>query len=483
MSLQKGIIRFFLLTGFLLVFTTVSASAADFSFHGDMNHRFLVGTNHNEWIASGGNTIHEGPEILDDEDVYDNFGEIKYRFWFEAASDNGDYKGVFATEVGGLRFGEPDKMDYSGDEVAMEVRWGYLDFQLPFVEQDSRVRMGLQPININQFLWKETVGGVKLDGGHGAFDYELGWLRGYEANVTTDDEDDLRDDQDALYARMDYTSPQNLNLGLFGLYQWQDVDDAAPGEYNYTLQPWSYEFKSLFGKEGDIGIGTIGVDGSMKNDRFFVNWDLMYQTGSLDHIDAVDLDGNSRGLQDYDLSSYFGHFDLGAYLGKSTLKYTFWYASGDDDPTDGDLDAFMATDVDIGHPAGEGSICLNEGSTVDDNFFTETPYIMDKGFIMNKLQMDYQASEKLKFILAGMYMLTAEDIEYTASRTGERVGDDELGFELDAFVIYDLYENLSIEFNAGYLAAGDGLDYFEKEQDGESDEDIYISTLGVRYKF
>jgi len=82
-----------------------------------------------------------------------------------------------------------------------------------------------------------------------------------------------------------------------------------------------------------------------------------------------------------------------------------------------------------------------------------------------------------------MYMMTAEDLEYTGSVSGRREAEDELGFEVDAYLLYDLYENIDLEFNIGYLAAGDALDYFEMEQDGESDEDIYITSLGIRYKF
>src|SRR6056297_1422947 len=125
---RKCFFQLCLLVGFIFTFLLGSSAAVELSFHGDMNHRFLLGTNHNEWISPA-NAIHKGPGFLDDDSVYDNFGEIKYRFWFEAASDNGDYKGVFATEIGGLRFGEDNKMDYSGDEIALEARWGYLDFQ------------------------------------------------------------------------------------------------------------------------------------------------------------------------------------------------------------------------------------------------------------------------------------------------------------------------------------------------------------------
>lgn len=486
----------FLICGAMLLLIAAPAMAINFDFHGDMNHRFLLGTNHNEWLQGE----HKGQ--LDDDDVYDNFGEIKYRFWFEAASDDGDYKGVFATEVGGLRFGEDDKMDYSGDDVQMEVRWGYFDFQLPFVEQKSRMRMGLQPVNINPFLWKETIGGVTLKGAAGVFDYQLGWLRGYEVDVSSDAESDLLDDQDSIYGRLDYKGAENFTLGLFGLYQWQDTDEAdmadaeemaLAGDINYGLTPASYEFKNFGYQEvsADIGLATFGLDGSVNYDPFFVNWDVMYQTGSIDHLqyaslndlndlrfgdkDFADLDLDA---QDYDVSAYFAHMDLGMNWDKHTFTYTFWYTSGDDDPNDDDFDAFMATDIDR-----MDSIVLMEGGYADDNYFTERHYILDRGFIMNKLAWDYQVNEKLQVGLAGMYMMTSEDVEYNTKLTGENVSEDELGVEIDGYVKYQLFENVELAWNAGYLAAGDAMDYFEREQDGDSDEDIWRSDMRIRYKF
>ncbi len=486
----------FLVCGILLVLNAAPAMAVNFDFHGDMDHRFLLGTNHNDWIHDGGGQTGR----LDDDDVYDNFGEIKYRFWFEAASDDGDYKGVFATEVGGLRFGEDDKMDYSGDEVQMEVRWGYFDFQLPFVEQESRMRMGLQPININPFLWKETIGGVTLQGAAGVFDYQLGWLRGYEANVASNDDEDLFDDQDSIYARLDYKGVDNFNVGLFGLFQWQDTDDPDDDQWdefgdelNYGLTPTSYEFKN-FGSEGvsaDISLATFGLDGSMSFNPFFINWDAMYQTGSIDRLQYaslndlndmrfrdVEFDDLDLDTKDYDVSAYFAHLDLGMNWNKHTFTYTFWYTSGDDDPDDDDFDAFMATDIDR-----KDSIVLMEGGYASDNYFTERHYILDRGFIMNKLAWDFQVNEKLQVGLAGMYMMTSEDVEYETALTGEKASDDELGVEADAYIKYQLFENVELAWNAGYLAAGDAMDYFEREQDGDSDEDIWRSDMRIRYTF
>jgi len=102
---------------------------------------------------------------------------------------------------------------------------------------------------------------------------------------------------------------------------------------------------------------------------------------------------------------------------------------------------------------------------------------MDKGFIMNRLSLDYQVTEKLKTGLAGMYMMTAEDLEY------EDHNSDDIGFEIDGYAEYELYKGLTVALNAGYLISGDALDMFEDDHDGDSGEDIFRTTMRVRYEF
>jgi hypothetical protein len=74
-------------------------------------------------------------------------------------------------------------------------------------------------------------------------------------------------------------------------------------------------------------------------------------------------------------------------------------------------------------------------------------------------------------------MMTAEDMEY------DEYADDSIGFEIDAYASYKLYDSLEIALAAGYLVSGDALDFYEEERDGSADEDIYVVTSRIRYKF
>ncbi len=461
----------------LCLVPVMHAGAAEFEFHGDMNNRAGY-SNHFDFLRSD----QEGA-IDPDSSVSDFTASIKYRFWFDASTDDDDLKGVFAIEIGALEFGE--EVDFSGDEDAVEVRWGYIDFQLPGVDNKARTRIGLQPFTVNPFIWQETAPGVALDMSFDAVDVQAAWMRGAGDRAFSEGSEDISD-LDSFFARVNAELAEGLKGGLFVLYQHQDTDGALG-----TIDPRDYHIKFLSEGE-DLSVFTVGVDGSFNTGPFFFNWDLMYQTGELENIS---FDNTFLGIadpadQDYDLSAFFLHFDAGVKLNKVKLTYTFWYASGDDDSTDDDLDAFIATDVDV-----PGSLALLGSGTSfdDDNYFTERASVLDKGMIMNRVACDYQRSDKLTLGAALIYMLTAEDIDYTQGAS--TFSENDLGFEIDSYVKYKLFKNLEVGAQAGYLWAGDALDVYEgsrgnsagdafvADRDGSADEGIFVGTLRARFKF
>lgn len=461
----------FIIYCFIAFGVALPAFSAEFAFHGDMNNRFLLYTNRADWLNN------EQAGVINKGTVDDNFGELKYRFWFEAASNDGKTKGVYAIEVGGIRFGEAGRGgSFSGDGIFVENRWAYLDWQVPGVESKARFKMGLQPFKVNKYLWQETIAGVDYTGApRDTFNYQLSWMRGID-EVARTSTDNMRD-QDNLLARVNFNPSDDLKVGLFGLWQFGSPKSAdKPGDITSRL----YEVKKFAG-DVDLDILTLGIDGGATFDNIFVNWDLMFQTGSIDDVifDDTDFSGVTN-TGDFDVSASFFHFDVGLKSGKDKFTFTFWRASGDDNAADSDFDGFLSTDVDI-----DDAIGIFEGLyTDDDMYFTERPYMLDKGFIMVKLALDRQATEKTKYGVAGFYMLTAEDIEYT-DFSGRSQKNDEIGWEIDVYLKHMLYKNLEFAINFGYLFAGDALDAFEvgSLKDGSSDEDIFGSSMRVRYKF
>ena len=427
----------------------VPAFAVDFAFHGDLNHRFRLYSNQEGMFAGTGNAYETN--IINDDNTSDFAGEFKYRLWMTATSDDGAIKGVYAMEVGGIRFGEEGKGGtFSGDGVNIETRWAYTDFALG----NGRTRIGLMPINVNKFLWNETVTGVDYKVAVGDGDLTVAWYRGYEVQNTTDN--DFKD-LDAFYARYNLKPADGTKVGFFALWQTSDADTVSddPEEPNNYVK----DFAGL-----DMDLYTLGVDGSYAAGDLFANWDLMYQFGDL--------------VEDYDFGGYFAHVDLGVKINKGKLTYTFWYASGDDDADDDDLDAFVSTDVDIN---SQYSVVLFEGY-MDDDYFSETPYLQDKGLILNRIGYDYQVNDKLKVGAAALYLLTAEDVEYTDDN-GVNRSEDSIGFEFDTYASYKLFSNTEVAIQLGYLVADDAMDAYEADCDGKSDEDIFVTNMRLRYKF
>jgi len=458
--------RFALLLGVILaVGFAGTAQAVDFKVHGDLNNRFMLYTDQ-AGMFNASETIKGAP--IDKDGIDESWGEIKYRLWVEATTNDGKVKGVYAIELGAIRFGDSTALGgstkggaFSGDGINIETRWAYTDFQLPGVASKARFMIGLIPFTVNSFVWQETAMGVQFLGAAGPADLTLAWMRGRE-NFNTSKDDDLFEDLDALLARADFKPTKDSKAGLFALYQKRNPGSNGRVAFASASQ---YQVKLL--GNVDFDIYTLGTDGSWTIPTgfgsAFVNWDLVYQGGSLDDNTAI-----SR-----DISAFLAHADVGVNFGKARLTYTVWYASGDDNSGDDKIKNFMSTDVDRAD-----SIIFFEGGYLDDNYFTEAPHILDKGLFFNKLALDYKASDKLSVGAAVLYLQTAKALAIGGGKT-----EKGLGTEIDAYLSYKLFADTEIAINAGYLVADDGMDAFETVKDGKSDADVFRSTARVRYIF
>lgn len=470
--------KWFILPAALLL-AVGSATAAQIDVHGDLNNRFMLYTDQAQFFNGAGADLNPATtNKLDEDDIEESWGEIKYRLWVEGSTHEGKVKGVYAIELGAIRFGregggKSQGGAFSGDGVNIETRWAYVDVQLPGVERKARFKVGLLPYSLNPFLWTETAMGVVFDGDVGKdAGYQLAWIRGKESfNATSDDS--LFEDVDALSARLNFKPVKNSKAGLFALWQTSNPDDATPG----SLTSQTYLLKA-FGNV-DLDIVSLGTDGSLTVPtgfgNTFVNWDLIYQTGSIDNAAFTETASGIGRTGNFDLSAWLAHVDVGANIGRTRLTYTGWYASGDDDPSDSDFEGFLATDVDRAD-----SIILFEGGYTDDNYFTERPYLLDKGLILNKIAVDHKATEKLTCGGALLYLMTAEDVT-----TGGGKKSDKIGTEIDAYMSYKLFPDVEVAVNAGYLFADDAVDAFEvgAQRDGKADTDIFRSTARIRYTF
>lgn len=492
----------FILCLFMVLAVAIPAMATDkpveFAFHGDLNHRFMLYSNHLDWFKG------QRPEALHYGNVEDSFAEVKYRLWTEATTNDGKVRGVYAIEMGGLRFGASGSLGkgtggtYSGDSVNIETRWAYIDFQIPGVSNKSRLKIGLQPFKLNSRLWSETILGVNYTEKIGFFQYQLSWLRTHDERNWNNEQMNT-DDIDFLTARYDLNLFKNkFKAAVFGLYGFNDdAGEMSPG----MIQSSKYQVKK-FSKETGLRLWCVGTDGSISmpvslpglgDIKVFSSWDTIFQFGKIKNArfyDNVinpdkgfftDTQGNKYHAEgDFDIYAFTAHLKAGLEMGLAKITYTGWYTSGDRDATDDSFNGYMAIDMDA-----EDSIIIFEGNYADDIAFTDAHYLLDKGFVMNKVAVDFQLTDTFKVGFAGLCMRTSKAMEYNDPITNELYSVRNIGYEADTYAKIKLYKNLEFAINGGYLFSGNAMDVFEEKdiRNGFADEDIYIIASRVRYKF
>lgn len=462
------------------------ASAANVDFHGDFDNRFQVYTNQNNFFNNNQPNATLG-DTTGKASVDDSYGEIKYRLWTTASTDDDNVKGVYVVEIGGVRFGRSGTGrsqggSFSGDGANVETRWAYTEFTLPANESHS-VRVGLQPYDLNGFIWNETATGISFFGSvTDETTYSAAWIRGKERrNESATDE---FQSVDGYSFRLNNKTINNTALGAFLLYQVSDSGATAPSDFG-NISSANYEIKQ-FG-DVDFEVFSLGIEGShslsFSSSTAFVKWDLIYQNGAISNVNYItdnveaDRSGRTSTSSSFDLSTYFVNLSFGLEQDRTKYTYTIWYASGDDNPGDNKMNAFLATDVDRTE-----SIVFFEGGYTNDQAHSERPYLLDKGLIMNRFGLDYKCSPKLTIGGAGIYFLTAEDIKYKDDNNIARASSD-LGVEVDVYVNYMLYPSLELAVNAGYLLSSEAMDFYDIKRDGKADNDIFRTTAQMRYKF
>jgi hypothetical protein len=462
-----------------------TAQAVKFEFHGDLDNRFMLFTDQGVFPSQAQITDPTTPE---------NFGNFKYRLWSTAGTDDGSVKGVFAIEVGAVRFGSDGRLGastggaFSGDGVNIETRWAYVDFS---VGRPGRLKTGLQPFSLDKHLWKETAAGILLDGafGGGKTKYQFAWMRGSES-FNNPNTTNISDDLDALSAKFKFNPSENVKLGVFGLVQFSSnkadgtAIDCSPTGSRKGARCW--EVKNFASGGADFDLISIGVDGGYTrptgSGNFFINWDVIAQDGSLGNTTFTGTDGTVAAAKDFDISAQMARFEIGAKVRKFKYKYTLLWQSGDDNPNDRDFDAFLATDMD-----SSDSIIFSEESITSDFFLVETNYLFDKGIFQNRFDVDYQINKRLSVGGAVSLLKLAEDLEYV-NASGTRFSSDDLGVEVSGRLKYKIAPRTEFQAQLAFLSADDAMDFFEggalgPPQDGSSDEDIIKLNARVRYKF
>jgi predicted porin len=447
---------------FIALAMATPALAFNVEWHGDFNNRFSYSTqadlsrrlssDTDVYYAIDGNRNFPPSGINFHKNKNDAgfFGEVKYRTELMASDDEKKVLGVLGFEFGSLKYGS--QIDLGGDEKnTLELRWAYTDIELPF-DPASRISVGLQPVGYNGFIWNDNAPGVKWYRTDGHWKYSLSWWR---TNWNPDPGKSGAADSNRngeIYAT-DITYIADNGASINGFVIWRDQGDKSNDNDSVTDVP---NVNVL--RDNEIWLGLSG-QASWGNLSALATG--IYLTGE------VRTDSTTEEL---DRSAYLLQAQFDYKMDKFTFSLGGLYASGDDDPNDGDLENFDHIDIST---SLLGSVCIFD-NYADDNSISQAFYLWDQGYKILYGGVKYALNDKTDVWGKYFWHNTAED---------DLLGDDEIGHEFVVGVGYKPMKGLSLDINAGYLIAGDALDApLVTGGTGDAD-DIFRTDARIRFKF
>ena len=438
----------------------IASKSGDFSFYA--NPSALTGLGY----SSGNYKAIKGKTDKSDTDAEASVW-TRYRQWFTATSDDQKVKGVFAVEIGGVKWGyQGDSLGkskgfgYSGDAVNVETRWLYTDFVVPGMGGNAKAGLQTVPLakDFGQFIWSETAAGLTYFKVMGPVDIDVGWIRGNSATSKNVGFSGGNFNDDAGYLTLGYGQGNNrVALVLAALRQSGKNTDSGSYSFDNNAQ--------YVGGAGKFAAGPLS--GAVT---------AIYQGGSVDLRTPTPQDLTRRAYSagaDVSFKPLANH--------KITLAYLF--ASGDGNAADDKINNYTAVDVDMNH-----GLVVFEGIATE-GYTTDSPYWLDKGLKMPSVRYDYQPSKSLT--LSGLYSYISTDkntqrigtaaVNPALGPNGKTYGT-EIGSELDLLVKYNIWEGFDALFGLGYLWAGDALAAYTKDG-AEKAKNIAKAQLELRYRF
>jgi hypothetical protein len=438
------------------------ALAFDVKWGGDFNNRFMYSTQADlaqTIFGEGNNFVNVTSAAIDtkkNSEDSDFLGDLKYRLTLTGTDDDKKAKGVIGFEFGGTRFGKVPTaptaatsagamqgLDFAGDDNNFELRWGYVDFEVPF-DTASHLVVGLQPVGYNKFLWSDNAAGVKWVSKRGALGYSLGWFRDDVRNNGLGGSNKLQND-DAYALDVTYAIEGGPKLNAFGIYLEEGQDSIAGTTDTMDKQLW-------------LGLAGEGQAGAL-----FYGFTGIYLTGEINTSGPTTFASGDTSL---DREAFLANVEVTYKFDKARLKAGWLYSSGDDDELDGDAENFANIDAFMG---GFGSVVMFD-SYADDNTLVTGPFILDRGLNLPYVSLDYDINDKASVGASALYWLTAEDLDE----------EDDLGVELAARASYKITKNLTTGIEAGYLIGGDAWDELASDDDGD---DVFRTDASVRLQF
>ena len=392
-------------------------------------------------------------------------------------------KGVLFLEIGTLDWGMQDGAAIGTDGINVKTRYMYVDWAIP--QTDIQVRMGLQPFSLPNFVAGDAIlGSDDADGAGITVSYQfndtigatLFWLRAENGNFTKSTVGDAMD-----FAGL--TVPMNgedwklapwAMYGNLGKNSLRDNNDTPTNDHLVAgLLPINADIANV-AKDSNNPAWWLGIGGEvMPLDPLRLAFDFAYGRADWGKTADGSMDLTREGW----LASALAEYKLSLF----TPSLILWYGSGDDsNPLNGS--ERMPT---IAPGWGATSFAWNGSFGIaDDSAISNTP--TGTWGIVARLA-DISFMEELTHTLAAGFYTGTND-----TRMARTVGDprtdrgiylttDDHAFEINFDSQYNVYENLTVAVELGYIYLDldsnvwSGVEHLEKN--------AYKAGLSLNYAF
>lgn len=398
----------------------------------------------------------------DDESLDFQATDIRGRIWAKFQISE-EISWLNRIEINAL-FGDEDNGGGIGTDGTDNLRWkhSFVDWT-PNLQGDFNlgVRVGLQgfagvgfPLGQYEiypyqprysnlvgrgFIFDDDYAGIYVNLEYGNIKIPFVWMKAYEGAVLAGDDDDLED----------------YDVDYYMVAPFFNVNEQL------TINPYAWFITSNDASNWDAATGNEAID------VFLVGADLDYRFGAhslwLTGVYEFGEAENRLTGEDMDVKAFLVAGGAELDMGRFGIHGEAFYASGDDDASDDDVEAF-------GIPQGQSyywSEIMGLGY-FDYNTVSGSPGDVITNLWAVNIGADYDVNDKLNLRADLWYAERAE--------TNEFIEDAELGTEINLMATYALTENVDLSAVGAYLFAGDGVNM-------DADDDVDPWEVGLRLDF
>ena len=356
------------------------------------------------------------PSNDDSQFIQDNRTRLYY-----TAKFSDDFKFVNKFEFNSA-WGDNNGGDIGADGTGhFRVKNSYADFNLGAVN----TKVGIMGASLARgFLFDDDFSGILVTPSFGGNSVTAGYMSISNSDLG-DSADDYGNDSGMAVLKGKIAAGDNMTITPYFLYEY--ASDAT-----LVSEVLDGDTVTVAAEMGDVELFYLGAD-----------FDVNFGAGSA----WATLIYNGGTMGDDDVNAFLAAAGVEA----GVAHGQFIYATGDDNASDGDIDAFVT-------PAGS-SYYWSEilGYGIFDNTtpingrsagYGDTTLAADdiSNIIALNAGVTLNPSEKVKISLDAWYAALAEE---------NSNGDDYIGVELDGVVTYQILDNLTADFVLAYLIAGD----------------------------